>query len=108
MKKEVNENLMCVRMSELYLLKGNLAEADDMFQLSHQIKYDELDQEDKIHFLKVLWTWCRIINSEQSREIVRGFNINLKNISELHYYILILRKKIMYPLLLITWFFKRG
>lgn len=108
MRKEVNENLMCVRMSELYLRKNNLIEADDMFQVAHQIDYNELEQEDKIHFLKVLWSWCKLINSEQSREIVRGLNINLKNISELHYYILILRKKIMYPLLPLTWILKRG
>lgn len=104
MNMDINEDLISLRMSVMYLEKDFLEEADDLFQPAHNIIYEELSKKDKGHFLKSLWLWCKTINSEQAREIVKNTKINKLNPTELHYYILTQRKKIMYPLLLLTYF----
>lgn len=100
----MNEDLISLRVSCMYLEKNKLEEADDLFQSVHGIKYEDLSVEDKIHYLRSLWLWCKTINSEQAREIIKFTKINKLNPKEIHYYILTQRKKMMYPLLLLTYF----
>jgi len=104
-ENENEDNLMFLAVSEVYLKQDRLEEADDLFQSVYRINYHELPEKDQVLFLKVLYSWCKVINSEQSREIIRSLKIKEFNMKTLHYYILALRKKYLYPLILITWFF---
>lgn len=105
MKKEP-EDLLMLRLSAMYLEGGYLYEADELFSFhAANLCYAELSYKDKINYLKTLYIWVKNINSEQARYLINAAGVNKYNPKELHYYILALRKKLLYPLLLITWFY---
>ncbi len=105
MRKEP-EDLLMLRLSAMYLEGGYLYEADELFyHHAKDVEYGVLKAKEKLNYLKSMYIWSKKMNSEQARRLVNVSRPNLKNPFELHYYILILRKKMMYPLLLITWFY---
>lgn len=105
MKKE-SEDLLMLRLSAMYLDGGYLYEADELFHHhAKDVVYAWLTRKEKLNYLKSMYIWSKKMNSEQARHLVNVSGPNLKSPFELHYYILILRKKLLYPLLLITWFY---
>lgn len=105
MRKEP-EDLLMLRLSAMYLEGGYLYEADELFyHHAKDVEYGVLKAKEKLNYLKAMYTWSSKINSEQARHLVGASSLSLKNPFELHYYILILRKKLLYPLLIFTWFF---
>lgn len=100
------EDLLMLRLSAMYLEGGYPYEADELF--NHHAKdvvYEWLTQKQKINYLKAMYTWTKLMDSEQARHLVWVASVKSKNPTELHYYILISKKKLLYPLLIITWFF---
>lgn len=105
MKKEP-EDLLMLRLSAMYLEGGYLFEADELFSFhASYVNYSQLSQKEKINYLKALYVWVKNINSEQARYLIGGAKVDKFNPKELHYYILALKKKMMYPLLILTWLY---
>jgi hypothetical protein len=104
---QTDRNSLLVLASSAVLLDLNrLADAADCFDSIENMNYDNLKTEqERLLYFKSLWSWAKKINSERSREMVRKIAVDIKQPALFHYYILILRKKKLYPLLAVTWFF---
>ena len=100
---ENKERLIMMRTSVFYI-NYNLTEAADLFDEACKIDISDLNKIERVQYLKAIYQWAKIINSEVARAEIE-YIVDKRKPAELHYYILGLKKWYLYPALILTWGF---